>query len=263
MQQSILEGRKRNILAVISFDGKDFHGWQIQKNALTIQEVFQNALFKILNEPVDIKGCSRTDSGVHANMYCINIKTNRNIPCDRLKMALNKFLPKQIAVLKCLDVPADFHARYSCTGKEYIYKIHNSKIRDPFMHGYVFEYRYKIDEKLLNQVAKQFEGTHDFTSFCTLDKREKNNMVRTIKHCSLSKKKDIIIFKVQADGFLYNMVRIMVGTLLRVSQGKIKADEIKDIIKAKDRSKAGPTAVANGLYLNKVFYNNLGDEFAN
>lgn len=263
MQCNVLKERNRNILAVIAFDGRNFHGWQIQKNAITIQEVFQDALFKILDEPVDIKGCSRTDSGVHANMYCINIKTNRDIPCDRLKMALNKFLPKQIVVLKCLEVSIDFHARYSCVGKEYIYKIHNSKTRDPFMDGLVFEYRYKIDEKLLNQAAKQFEGTHDFTSFCTLDKREKNNMTRTIKHCSVSRKKDIIIIKVQADGFLYNMVRIIVGTLLRVSQGKIKADEIKDIIKAKDRSKAGPTAVANGLYLNKVFYNGLGDEFAN
>lgn len=263
MQYNFLEERKRNILAVIAFDGKNFHGWQIQKNALTIQEVFQNALFKILNEPVDIKGCSRTDAGVHANMYCINIKTNRDIPCERLKMALNKFLPKQIAVLKCLEVPADFHARYSCIGKEYIYKIHNNQIRNPFLDGYVFEYRYKIDEELLNQAAQNFIGKHDFSSFCTLDKREKNNMVRTVKDCSLSRKKDIIIFKVQADGFLYNMVRIMVGTLLRVSQGKIKPDEIKDIIKAKDRSKAGPTAVAQGLYLNRVFYNNLGDEFKN
>ncbi len=253
---------QRNILANIAFDGKNFHGWQIQQNAVTVQEVFQNALMKILNEKIDIKGCSRTDSGVHANMYCISIKTSRDIPCQRLTMALNKFLPSQIVVKSCIDVPVDFHARYSCIGKEYIYKIHNSKIRNPFMDGYVFEYRYDLDEKLLNEAAQNFVGKHDFTSLCTLDKRKKENMVRNVKECSVKRQEDMVTFTVRADGFLYNMVRIMVGTLLRIAQNKIKPEDIPYILKAKNRKLAGPTAVACGLYLNKVFYDNLGVEFS-
>ncbi len=253
---------KRNILATIAFSGKNFHGWQIQQNAITVQEVFQEALKKILNEKIDIKGCSRTDSGVHANMYCISIKTSRDIPCERLAMALNKFLPAEIAVKSCIDVPYDFHARYSCVAKEYIYKIHNSKIRDPFKDGYVFEYRYNLDEKLMNQAAQNFVGKHDFTSFCTLDKRKMDNMTRNVSACNVHREDDMVIFTVRADGFLYNMVRIMVGTLLRVAQGKIKEEEIKYILSAKNRKLAGPTAVACGLYLNKVFYSNLGDEFS-
>ncbi len=252
--------KKRNILAVLAFSGKEFHGWQIQKNAITIQEVFQNALQKILCETVDIKGCSRTDSGVHANMYCISIRTSRNITCERLTMALNKFLPKSIAVISCRDVPDDFHARYSCTAKEYIYKIHNGKIRDPFLDGYALEYRYELDENLLNLAAKEFIGKHDFTSFCTLDKREQNNMTRTVRNSSVARTGNMVVFRVEADGFLYNMVRIMVGTILRVAQGKIAVNDIKAIIKAKNRSLAGPTAPAHGLYLNRVFYDVLGDE---
>ena len=226
----------RNVLLSMCYDGTNYHGWQIQKNALTVQEVFQNALLKILNEDVDIKGCSRTDSGVHANMYCISVKINSNIPCERLKMAMNRFLPKDIAIKNVAEVPMDFHARYSCRGKEYIYKIWNKQVRNPFLHGRAFHYWYKIDVGKLNLAAKNFIGTHDFTSFCTLDSRNPENMIRTVKDFVVSRNDGLVTIKVTADGFLYNMVRIMVGTLLSVSMGKISPSEIKGIIEAKNRS---------------------------
>lgn len=250
----------RNLLLTLSFDGKNYHGWQIQKNALTVQEVFQKALKKVFNEPLDIKGCSRTDSGVHANMYCISFKTNSTIPCSRLPIALNKYLPNDIAVNTCMEVPLDFHARYSCASKEYIYKIWNAPIRNPFLDGYAFHYWYPINEMHLNDVCQEFLGTHDFSAFCTQDKRIKQNMIRTIKNFEVLKENNLVTIKVEADGFLYNMVRIMVGTLLHVSMGRIKKSDIKNIILSKDRSKAGPTAVPCGLYLNRVFYKGINHD---
>ncbi len=254
MQHIYTERNLRNLLITISYDGKCFHGWQIQQNAYTVQEAFQNALSKIIGSDFDLKGCSRTDSGVHANMYCLSVKTAHPIPAQRLKAALNRWLPLSIAVMDCAEVDDDFHARYSCKSKEYIYKIWNSEVRNPFLDGYALHYRYKIDENLLNNAAQAYLGSHDFTSFCTQDSREPGDMTRTVKHFSVTRDGDMVTMKVEADGFLYNMVRIMVGTLLRVQQGKIKPDEIPSIIEKKDRSFAGPTAQACGLYLNKVYY---------
>lgn len=250
LQNNIL----RNILITIAYDGKDYHGWQIQSNAITIQEVFQNAMQKIFNKKFDIKGCSRTDAGVHANMYCISVKIDSKISCGCLIYALNRFLPYNIAVLDCKEVPMDFHARYSCKGKEYVYKIWNARIRNPFMNGYALHYWYPLDVNKIQNACKHFIGSHDFTSFCTLDKRENVNMIRTIRKFEVKKNENMLELKVEADGFLYNMVRIMVGTLLRVCQGKISSSDLPYIIKAKDRSRAGPTSPACGLYLNKVFY---------
>ncbi|MGN1458289.1 MAG: tRNA pseudouridine(38-40) synthase TruA [Acutalibacteraceae bacterium] len=244
----------RNILVTMMYDGSHFHGWQIQDNALTVQEVFQDALFKVISEKTDIKGCSRTDSGVHANMYCVSFHTNHTIPCKRLVAALNRYLPLSVAVTDAQEVDDDFHARYNCKGKEYIYKIWNSEIRNPFLDGYALHYWYKLDVDLLNEAAKHFLGSHDFTSFCTLDNREKGDFIRTVSNISLKRDGDMVIFTIEADGFLYNMVRIIVGTLLRVAQDKIKPEQIPSIINALDRSKAGPTAPPQGLYLNKVRY---------
>lgn len=250
----------RNVLMSLRYDGTNYHGWQVQKNAVTVQEVFQGALARLLGEDVDIKGCSRTDAGVHANMYCVSAKIDSKIPCDRLKMALNRFLPRDIAVTGAVEVPLDFHARYSCSGKEYVYKIWNEPVRNPFWHGRAFHYWYHLDIEKLDSAAKNFIGTHDFTSFCTLDKRNPENMVRTVKAFSVERNGGLVEMRVTADGFLYNMVRIMVGTLLRVAMGRIEPQEIPDIISAKDRAKAGPTAVAHGLYLNKVFYDGINLE---
>ncbi len=255
MQSLYYGSNLKNLLITISYDGRHFHGWQIQQNALTVQEVFQNSLSKIIGSDFDVKGCSRTDSGVHANMYCISLKIAHPIMPERLKAALNRWLPKSVAVLDCVEVPLDFHARYSCVSKEYIYKIWNNEVRNPFLDGYALHYRYKIDENLLNNAAQSYVGYHDFSSFCTLDRREKGDMRRNVMSFSVKRDGDLVTMKVEADGFLYNMVRIMVGTLLRVQQGKINPDDISTIIEKKDRSFAGPTAQACGLYLNRVNYN--------
>lgn len=209
---------------------------------------------RVLCQRPDIKGCSRTDTGVHAYQYCVSVKTDHTIPCERLLGALNHFLPPDMAVLECREVPMDFHARYSCTGKEYIYKIWNRPVRDPFQDGYVLHHWYPLDEHQLNEAAKHYIGYHDFTSFCTLDRREMGDLRRTVTRSEVTRDGDMVTFTVAADGFLYNMVRIMVGTLLRVAQGKLTPDDIPRILEAKDRREAGPTAPPWGLYLNRVFY---------
>ena len=244
----------KNILIKISYDGSYFHGWQIQENAHTVQEEFQTALYKIIGEKADIKACSRTDTGVHARVFCISVKTESKIEPERLKGALNHFFPDYMCCLSCEEVPLDFHARYSCKGKEYEYIIHNRQVRDPFLKDRALHFWYKIDEEKLNRAAKHYIGTHDFTSFCTLDARKAEDMVRTVYDAKVERDGDIVKFTVSADGFLYNMVRIMVGTLLRVQEGKIEPEDIPEILNKKNRAAAGPTAPAHGLYLNKVFY---------
>lgn len=244
----------RNVKLTIMYDGNPYHGWQIQNNAVTVQETFQNALGKIIGDDIDIKGCSRTDTGVHANMYCIGLKTSHPIPPTRLKAALNNHLPESIAVINCEEMPLSFHPRYDCKQKQYIYKIWNSEVRNPFMNGYALHYRYNCDENIMNEAARHYLGTHDFTSFCTLDNRRPGDFHRTVYLSKVERSGDLVTFTVAADGFLYNMVRIMTGTLLRVAQGKISPDDILYIIDQKDRHFAGPTAPACGLYLDKVIY---------
>ncbi len=243
----------RNLLVELCYDGSAYHGWQVQKNALTIQEVFQNAAERIFCTRPDIKGCSRTDSGVHANSYFVSFKTDKNIPEDKVVTALNTYLPKDIAVLSCMEVPKDFHARYSVKSKEYVYKLYNGKIRNPFYNHYAFHYRYPVNAEYLNAQAKAFIGTYDFSGFCSSNSAVEDT-VRTVKNFEVSRDGDMVYFTVEADCFLYNMVRIMVGTLIFINEGKIKADELKDIIESKNRKKAGKTAPPQGLYLNRVNY---------
>lgn len=244
----------RNLLFTLKFDGSAFHGWQIQHNAITVQQVFQEAVSAVLGSCPDIKGSSRTDSGVHANMFCISMKTDHPIPCERMQAAVNSHLPAQVVVTNVREVPLDFHARYSALGKRYVYKLHNSQVRDPFLRDRALWYRRPIDADMLHKAAQAYVGSHDFTSFCTLDKREIGDFVRTVSEFSVWREGEMVYFSVTADGFLYNMVRIMVGTLLYISEGGASADSLPDIIAACDRSKAGPTAPACGLYLDKVFY---------
>ena len=250
----------RNLKLRLSYDGKHYHGWQVQENAVAVQQVFQEAVAKVMGSCPDIKGCSRTDSGVHALDYCVSMKTEHSIPCHRLVRALNHFLPADMAVLSCEEAPLDFHARYSCTGKEYIYKIWNHPVRNPFGDGYLLHYWYPLDEAVLNEAAKHYLGSHDFTSFCTLDSRDKGDLTRTVTRSEVTRQGDLVTFTVAADGFLYNMVRIMVGTLLRVAQGKFSPEDLPRILEAKDRTAAGPTAPPWGLYLNRVFYGGESNE---
>lgn len=244
---------KRNILLKISYDGATYHGWQIQENAITVQEDLQKACERILNEKITLNGCSRTDTGVHANEFCVNFFTYNQMLVEKIQTALNAVLPEKISVKSAEEKPLDFHARFDCVGKEYIYKIYIGKTRDPFLYKHSFHYPYAFDAKQLNEVCQRYVGTHDFSAFCAsastvLDK------TRTIYDCYLTQEGDMITFHVIGDGFLYNMVRIMVGTMLYVARGKISKDDILNIINSKNREKAGITAVPYALYLNKVFY---------
>ncbi len=245
---------QRNLLLKLAYDGTRYHGWQIQKNAVTVQQVFQEALCKVTGRQEDLKACSRTDTGVHAREFCVSLKTESPIPEERLVAALNHYLPQDVAVRSCQRVGEDFHARYSCKGKEYCYEIWNHPVREPFLAGRALHYWYPIDEALLDQAARHYLGSHDFSSFCTLDKRERGDLTRRVFTSRVERRGDLVVFTVGADGFLYNMVRIMVGTLLRVQQGKFSPEDIPGILEAKDRKAAGPTAPACGLYLNRVFY---------
>ena len=244
----------KNLLLTIAYDGSHYHGWQIQENAVTVQAAFQSALFQVTGLREELKACSRTDTGVHAREFCVSLKTQSAIPPQRLVAALNHWLPEDIVVKSCREAAEDFHARYSCKGQEDCYEIWNSPIRNPFLRGRALHYWYPIDEKLLDQGAKGFLGSHDFTSFCTLDRREKGDLVRAVTQAKVERRGELVVFTVAANGFLYNMVRIMAGTLLHIQQGKLAPQDIPKIIEARDRRAAGPTAPAWGLYLNRVFY---------
>lgn len=247
----------RNLLLTICYDGANYHGWQVQQNAVSVQQVFQCALAKVLGETPDVKGCSRTDSFVHALEFCVSFKTEHSIPCGRLVGALNHFLPPDIAVLSCREVPLDFHARYSCKGKEYLYRIWNEQVRNPFLQDRALHYWYNLDLNRLNRAAAYFVGAHDFTSFCAADARKRLSMTRTVTKAEWERKGATVVFTVAADGFLYHMVRIMVGTMLRVAQNKLEPEDMPRIIQAKSRTAAGPTAPPQGLFLSKVFYEDV------
>lgn len=246
----------RNLLVTLRFDGRTFCGWQVQKNAPTVMQAFQDALEAVLKHRPDVKGCSRTDSGVSAAMYCVSFLTDNRIPCERLVPALNVKLPPTIAAIACREVPQDFHARYSCRGKRYCYRILNSAVRDPFYEGLALHLPHHLDVDFLHTQAQQFVGTFDFAAFQNSGSSVEDT-VRTIFDCSVIRRGDLIEFSVAGDGFLYNMVRIMTGTLLDISQGNLAANSIPDIIASRERSRAGMTAPARGLMLMEVFYDDI------
>lgn len=244
---------ERNIRLTLCYDGTPFHGWQMQKNALSVQQCLFEAVKRILGQEVTIYGCSRTDSGVHANTYCCNFKVHTEMDCALIKKGLNAVIHESIAVLDCFDESENFNSRFSCKGKEYIYKIWNGKERNPFLKDYALHYPYELDAEMLNKEVKDFIGTHDFSAFCAAGAVTQSN-VRTVYDCSVERDGDLIVFSVTGDGFLYNMVRIMVGTAIYIGRGKIPKGSIPQIIASCDRKNAGITAKPHGLYLNKVFY---------
>ena len=243
----------RNLLLTIKFCGSAYCGYQVQKNGITIAEKIQNAIEKLTGVRSDIKGCSRTDSGVHAMMYCISFKTESKIPCNKIVQGMNRFLPHDIAVYDCKEMSHDFHARYSCLGKEYLYCFHNSYNKDPFLHLLAYRYGYNIDVDKIGDAGQILVGTHDFKSFCGANTKIIDT-VRTVHSFDAVRQGDMVKVYISGDGFLFNMVRIMIGTMLWVNSGRITKDDLSEILKAKDRSLAGPTAPAHGLYLNRVFY---------
>lgn len=243
----------RNLLLEISYNGKNYHGWQVQSNAVTVQEKLQDAIECVFGERCDVKGCSRTDSGVHANSFYCNFKTEKGIVSEKIPEALNANLPNDISVKFCKEVSADFHARYDCKGKEYVYKIWNGKSRNPFLDKLCLYYKHKIDVELINKEAKDFIGKYDFSAFCSAGSSVEDK-VREIYSFDVVRKGEEVLFIVKGNGFLYNMVRIMVGTLLDISSGKIEPGMIGEIIQSCNRNNAGFTVSPEGLYLNEVYY---------
>lgn len=244
---------KKNIVLKLCFDGTKYHGWQIQKNAVTVQGILKKTIEELTNSKITLYGCSRTDAGVHAKEYFCNFFIDRSVNTDGLVFALNSMLPKDIAVLARYYADLDFHSQYHAKSKEYIYHIYNSRIRDPFLNNRALFYPKPLDALLMNEAAEHFLGTHDFGGFMSSASRVENT-VRTVYKSEVIKEGSSIYFIASADGFLYNMVRIMVGTLIRASEGKIKADELPALIDKRDRKVLGFTAAADGLYLNKVSY---------
>lgn len=236
----------------LKYDGTDFCGWQFQPNARTVQTELQNGCEKVFGFRPSVTGCSRTDSGVHAKGFVALVGAENTIPEEGLIQALNSALPDDIAVTHAKFTEKNFHPRYDAKGKEYIYTVRNSKIRDPFSDRFAWLYGRKIDVDLANKLCKEFVGTHDFKAFMAAGSKIVDS-VRTVKYFEVARENEDVIFRVAADGFLYNMVRIMVGTVVGAASG-IKTEPIKDIIEGLDRAKAGLTAPAKGLCLNKVFY---------
>ncbi len=238
------------------YNGARYCGWQVQNNAVSVQQTVQDALEKLLGFRPDVSGCSRTDAGVHANHYVFHMSAHGvSVPPEKLPLALNAHLRgTDIAVKHAAYVSDDFHARYSCVGKEYIYKIWNARYMDPFYEGRAWFFPFPLDEQSLSFVGWEFCGTHDFAAFMSKGSSIKDSTVRTVRYFDVERTDKLVTVRVCADGFLYNMVRIMVGTYALAAAGKLHEGDVAHIIRSKDRSLAGDTAPAHGLYLNRVFY---------
>lgn len=237
----------------MSYRGTAYHGFQRQENAVGIQNILEEKLSALTDSAVKLNGCSRTDAGVHAREYCFSFETEHNIPCGNIVRGMNSLLPDDLAILNCEEVSADFHARYSCKGKEYMYLILNRREKDPFLADLALHYPYRLNTELIANAAQYFVGGHDFTSFCGTA-NQKEDSFRTIEYFRVEKSENLVKLLVKGDGFLYNMVRIMVGTLIFINEDKLSADCIPRILAARDRNIAGKTVPAHGLYLNKVYY---------
>jgi len=247
-------------LLTIAYDGRRYCGYQVQKNGVSIQEMLGKAAEAVFGNPCSITGCSRTDSGVHANDFKATLEPHGDapqIPADKVAIAMNCHLPEDIAVRSSCEVPQTFHARYDVKEKEYRYLIHNASARNPFLAGRAYHYPRRLDEKAMDLAAANFVGTHDFVSLMASGS-DVTDTVRTIYSCRVARDGDVVSITVSGNGFLYNMVRILVGTLIAVSEKRLSADDIPKILASRNRSRAGSTAPACGLYLNRVIYE--GDE---
>ena len=250
------------LLLKIAYLGTGYCGYQVQKNGVTIQQKMNQAAESVFGFPCDIVGCSRTDSGVHANEFCLTVakkgesSLSFSVPIEKIPTALNCRLPDDISVLEAQTVSDEFHARYDVKYKEYIYRIWNGKSKNPFLADRAFFPSVPITEKGIddmNAAAAHFVGTHDFAAYMATGSKIKDTE-RTVYYSDVTANEEVITFRVAADGFLYNLVRIMVGTLLEVAKGNLAPEDVASVIASKDRKKAGATAPAHGLYLNRVSY---------
>ncbi len=251
----------RNIKLTIEYDGTNYSGWQVQKSTVhspqstlkTIQEEIEKAIAKITGKRSKLYGSGRTDRGVHAKEQIANFHTLSRLSLDTLKRGLNAVLPDDISITKIEEVDKNFHSRFDVKAKTYRYTILNSKSSSPFIKNYSLYIPYRLNLSTMKKEARVLLGRHDFKSFRASDKKQKST-VRTIKKINIGSKGSLITIDIEADGFLYNMVRNIIGTLIEIGRGKFPPGSIKRILKAKDRTVAGPTAPAHGLCLMKVRY---------
>lgn len=247
-----------NTALILRYDGTAYHGWQSQKNALAISDIVSRCIAAATGLSLtdgDLQGCGRTDAGVHALCYTANFKSRASIPFERFPLALNPLLPEDIAALAAYLVPDGFHARFSCTRKEYIYKIYQSSTPDPFLRNRAYMAPVPLDITAMREAAAQFVGTHDFSAFRNLN----GKAVKTVKHiywCDIRVEDPGLVIAVCADGFLYNMVRVIAGTLVYIGMGKLSSSDITLLLNGGSREDGGITAPPHGLYLSRLWYEN-------
>lgn len=246
----------KNYKLTIAYDGTPFHGWQVQDNAETIQEFIQRALETILRHPVKIIGSGRTDSGVHALGQVAHFHTETEITLYKVLGSLNGLLPPEIRILNLEEVPASFHSQYSTIGKIYRYEIFLDPVLNPFKRGRAWHIPYKIDVEKMIQASRLFLGTHDFTSFANEahEGTAAKDPIRTLQRIEFIQQDGALSIEFEGDGFLYKMVRNMVGTLVEIGSGKREPNEINEILEKRDRRAAGASAPPQGLFLVKVIY---------
>ena len=238
---------------MVAYDGTNYHGWQVQDNGITIEEVLNRTISELVQEDIKVIGASRTDAGVHACGNVAVFDTESRIPGDKFSFALNQRLPDDIRIQESCEVDADFHPRYADTVKTYEYNILNRRFELPSKRLYAAFCYYPMDIERMNQAAAYLVGEHDFKSFCSVGAQVQTT-VRTIYAVNVTKEDDMVHIRITGNGFLYNMVRIIAGTLMQVGTGLMEPEQVKEILEARDRSKAGPTAVAKGLTLVEIRY---------
>lgn len=246
----------KNIVLFLRYDGTNYHGWQSQKNGTTVQEVVSEAIRRLTGQPPlpELHGCGRTDAGVHALHYVANFHSATTIPVDRLPYALKPYLPADVACYDACAAPEDFHARFSCLEKKYVYKLYSARIPDPFLINRAYFTPMPLDVGLMREAAARIVGTHDFACFRASGFTSKGS-VRTVFSCSVDTHDDqTVSVSVSADGFLYNMVRIIAGTLFYVGIGKFLPEDIDHMLASRDRLTAGVTLPPHGLYLESARY---------
>ncbi len=243
----------KRVKLTVAYDGTNYCGWQVQPNGVTIESVLNEHLSELLGEEIHVTGASRTDAGVHARGNVAVFDTEARMPAEKISYALNVRLPEDIRIQESCEVPPDFHPRFCETVKTYEYKICNRRFPDPCSRLYSLFYYWPLDEKRMQQAADYLVGTHDFSAFCT-HKPEITNYVRTVYSLDVTRDGDMITVRICGNGFLYNMVRIIVGTLLRVGSGKTEPEEMPEILASRDRGRAGETARPHGLTLVEIRY---------
>ncbi len=241
---------QKRVRLVVAYDGTNYHGWQIQKNGITIESELNRCLSALLNEPVEVIGASRTDSGVHAMGNIAVFDTESPMPADKISYALNHYLPEDIRIQRSEEVPADWHPRHCESRKTYEYRIYRAQFPMPVKRFYSLFTYHRLDVEKMRAAAAYMVGEHDFKSFCQVGAQVEST-VRTLYSAEVEEQGPDLVIRVCGNGFLYNMVRIIAGTLLEVGQGRRQPEDIPGILEAKDRTAAGPTAPAHGLMLMK------------